>query len=468
MSTQEIRFRPGRTVARFITSRARVKGIRGPIGSGKTSGGVWAMMQEIFGQPILASGKRRARWLVARNSYRELQDTVMRSFWDWFPPASLGAFRAGDMVQEIVGPDIEAEILFRSLDRPDSVRKLLSLELSGALLSEAREFPLMVVNMLEGRIGRYPPRREGGDGRRMLLMDTNPPDVSHWWPEMFERVRPAGWEQFEQPSGLDAEAENIANLPPNYYTELMAGKSEEWIRVYVHGRYGYLAEGRPVFPEFAASVHAAERIEWDGSAVLVGLDFGRTPAAAICQETVGGGLEQIGELTTTDTGAATFARELRKILAQRYQGKVGAIYGDPSGDTKDGGRSGGDEMTVFQILAANGIHATPAPTQDPTLRREGLAGMMRRMTLTGYPAYRVSSSDCPVTVKGLSGFYRFTRVLSGGLEPRFQDKPEKNQYSHVCEALEYLAVGLGEGLKVITINRGARRDALPRKRVAVI
>ena len=284
---------------------------------------------------------------------------------------------------------------------------------------------------------------------------------------MFERVRPDGWEQFEQPSGLSPEAENVENLPPRYYSELIPGKSEEWIRVYVHGRYGYLAEGRPVFPEFAASVHAAERIEWDGSPVLVGLDFGRTPAAAICQETPGGGLEQIDELVTVDTGVATFARDLRRRLVERYRGKVGSIYGDPSGDAKDGGRTGGDEMTVFQILAANGIHAIPAPTQDPTIRREGLAGMMRRMTIAGLPAYRVSSATCPVTVKGLSGFYRYNRVLSGGLEPRFQDKPEKNAYSHVCEALEYLAVGLGEGVKVITLNQQKRgRDE--RRRLAVI
>lgn len=467
MSSSEVRFRPGPTVARFIRSRSRVKGIRGPIGSGKTSGGLWAMMQEIHGQPRLADGVKRSRWLVARNSYRELQDTVMRSFWDWFPSSVLGEFRGADMVQEIRAPGLEAEVLFRSLDRPDSVRKLLSLELSGALLSEAREFPLMIVQMLEGRLGRYPARRLGGDGRRMLLMDTNPPDASHWWPEMFERVRPEGWEQFVQPGGLEPGAENVENLPPRYYEDLIPGKSEEWIRVYVHGRYGYLAEGRPVFPEFAASVHAVPELEWQGAPVLVGLDFGRTPAAAICQESPGGGLEQIDELTTTDTGVATFARELKRLLVTRYQGKVGAIYGDPSGDTKDGGRLGGDDWTVYQILAANGIHAVPAPTQDPTLRREGLAGLMRRLTIAGNPAYRVDAKRCPVTVKGLSGFYRYARVLVGGLEPRYQDKPEKNSYSHVCEALEYLCVGLGEGVKVVTLNTQRRADAA-RRRVAVI
>jgi len=273
----ETRFRPGRAVRQFIVSRSRVKGIRGPIGSGKTSGALWAMMQEIHAQPPMVDGVRRARWLVTRNSYRELADTTLKSFWDWFPQDQLGEFYQGDMTQLIRAPGLEAEILFRSLDRPDSVRKLLSLELSGAYVNEARELPLSIVQMIEGRIGRYPARRLGGDGRRMLIMDTNPPDVAHWWPEMFERVRPEGWEQFVQPSGLAPDAENLDNLPPNYYTDLMAGKSEEWIRVYVKGDYGYLVDGKPVFPEFQPSVHAAAEIDWDGSPVVVGLDFGLTP-----------------------------------------------------------------------------------------------------------------------------------------------------------------------------------------------
>jgi hypothetical protein len=407
-------------------------------------------------------GIARARWLVTRNSYRELADTTLKSFWDWFPPETLGEWRAGDMTQLISAPGLEAEIIFRSLDRPDSIRKLLSLELSGAYVNEAREIPLSVVQMIEGRLGRYPAVRLGGDGRKALLLDTNPPDAGHWWPEVFERERPEGWEQFVQPSGLAKDAENIENLPPRYYQDLLAGKSEEWVNVYVHGKYGYLQDGRPVHPEFLASVHAVDAIEWDGSPVLVGLDFGRTPAAAICQRAPGGGLEQIAELVTENMGASSFAMELRKLLAGRYQGKLAGIWGDPSGD---GG--GTEDETVFQILRRNGVPAIPAPSQDPLIRRESLDGMLRRITIAGVPAYRVSLRDCPVTVKGLSGFFRYRRMWVGGLEPRFQDAPDKNTWSHVCEALEYLCVGIGEGTSVIQINNGRRASSRNEQRRAV-
>jgi hypothetical protein len=195
------------------------------------------------------------------------------------------------------------------------------------------------------------------------------------------------------------------------------------------------------------------------------LDFGLTPAAAICQKRAGGGVEQIGELVTRDTGAARFGRELASILAGKYQGRVGGIWGDPAGDQ----RAGTDESTVFQVLRAQGVHALPAPSQDPMVRREAVAGLMMRLGMGGYPAYRVSVRDCPVTVKGLSGWYRYQRVMAGGIEARFRDVPEKNMYSHVCEALEYLCVGLGEGANVIRLKPSARAAVTSlRRRVAVI
>lgn len=464
-----VRFRPGPTVARFIRSNARVRGIRGPIGSGKTSGALWAMMNAIYSEPPMRDGVRRSRWLCVRNSYRELADTTLKTFWDWFPPEALGEWRSSDMLQEIRGDDLEAEILFRSLDKPDSIRKLLSLELRGAFVNEARELPLEVIQMIDSRLGRYPPPREGGAGLRTLLLDTNPPDASHWWPEVFERERVQGWEQFVQPGGLEPNAENIENLPARYYEDLIPGKSAEWVNVYVHGKYGYLAAGKPVFPEFQASVHARPRIEWNGTPVYVGLDFGLTPAAAILQRAPAGGYQVIGEIVTTDTGAARFAGELSRYLAERFERRVANIWGDPAGDI----RAQTDEMTVFQVLRARGVPAIPAPSQDPLIRREALAGLMLRLGMGGEPAFLVSAEACPVLLKGLSGFYRYERVNVGGLEARYHDAPAKDRYSHVCEALEYACVGLGEGSSVLRPSDSVReasrraRDA-GRRRLAVI
>jgi hypothetical protein len=193
------------------------------------------------------------------------------------------------------------------------------------------------------------------------------------------------------------------------------------------------------------------------------MDFGLTPAAVIAQQDVGGGLECLEELVTKETGAARFAEELGRILKTRYGGRIGGMWGDPAGDI----RAGTDENTVFQVLHAKGLAVSPAPSQDPLLRREAVGGMLRRLTMTGKPALRVDPVGCPVLAKGLSGFYRYRRLIVGGLEPRFDEKPEKNRYSHICEGLEYLALGIGEGVELLRPPKRGR-EARPRRAVGVI
>ena len=145
-------------------------------------------MQE---QKPSADGKRKSRWVVVRNTYRELADTTVKTWLDWFPEQYLGPFIQQDMTHHISYGDIEAEVLFRALDRPQDVKKLLSLELTGAWINEAREVPKSVIDMIQGRVGRYPSKREGGPTWFGVIMDTNPPDNDHWWYTLAEVDKPA-------------------------------------------------------------------------------------------------------------------------------------------------------------------------------------------------------------------------------------------------------------------------------------
>ncbi|MCL5460110.1 hypothetical protein M3M33_15845, partial [Loigolactobacillus coryniformis] len=58
--------------------------------------------------------------------------------------------------------DIKAEVLFRALDNPDDQSRLLSLELTGGWVNEAREIPGEIITALRSRLGRYPSANEGG------------------------------------------------------------------------------------------------------------------------------------------------------------------------------------------------------------------------------------------------------------------------------------------------------------------
>jgi hypothetical protein len=50
---------------------------------------------------------------------------------------------------------------------------------------------------------------------------------------------------------------------------------------------------------------------------------------------------------------------------------------------------------------------------------------------------------CRYLRRGMAGGYKFRRMQIVG-EERYAELPEKNIYSHVCEALQYALCGAGE------------------------
>lgn len=459
MADVTVKYDPPRTMAAFLASHAFVRCVVGPVGSGKSSGCCVEILRRSSEQAPGPDGKRRTRWAVIRNTYAELRDTTRKTFEDWIP-AVLGTWREADFIFELRYGDVVAEILFRALDRPEDVRKLLSLELTGAYLNESKEIPRAVFDMLTGRVGRFPSKMLGGPTWFGIWMDTNPPDTDHWIYRIFEEDRPAGYELFRQPSGLSEEAENKENLPPGYYDRMCAGKTADFINVYVKGQYGFVKDGKPIYPEWNDPIHVDPAVgPIQGAPILLGQDFGLTPAAVLAQrDPQDGQIQVFGELVSSDMGAVNFARELATKLKREWPHRVVRGWGDPAGEQ----RAQTDEKTPYLIFREQGLPIHPAPTNDFTLRREAIAGLLQRLTLKGRPAL-VISPKCMTLRKGMAGGYCFKRVQVSGDE-RFQDKPDKNRFSHVCEALQYLAVGEGEDRRAVR-GAGVHERVEPSRRV---
>lgn len=429
------------TPRKFHRDDTYVRGMVGPIGSGKSVACCWEIFKRACEQHPWKDNIRRSRWVVIRNTYRELVDTTMETWFDWFPK-SCGAWRAQDMkftmyFQLEDQTKVHLEVIFRALDRPDDVKKLLSLELTGGWINEAREIPKPILDMLMGRVGRYPSRRRGGPSWYGVIMDTNPPDDESWWYKVFEEDKPDLWKVFHQPSALSEKAENLENLPNGYYQRLMSGKDDDWIKVYVHGEYGYIKTGKAVFPEYFDSTHLAktEIILQDGVPIIVGIDFGLTPAAVICQEVPSGRFIVLDELIGTDIGAVRFSKKLKKKLITEYPGKTIYLYGDPAGEQ----RSQVDERTPFEVFANQGLIVQAAPTNDITYRREAVAKYLTELDSLGHPAFLISPKASTLR-KALAGAYELKRLNTPG-RPKYQEKPDKNEFSHVADALQYAIIG---------------------------
>ena len=444
---EEFVYEASDTLRGFHADDSFIRGILGPLGSGKSHGCVMEMFFRALEIPPQQDGVRRSRSVIIRSTYRELKDTTVQT-WNAVLPAQIRHWRESDMSSRITlplpdGTKVDAMFLFRALDRPQDVAKLLSLELTNAWINEARETPKAILDMLQGRVGRYPAKRDCPDFWFGIIMDTNPCDVTDWWYKMFELAQPDEWRMFRQPGGLTANAENIENLPggEQYYTRLTAAHTQDWIDIYVKGNYGFTVEGRPIYPEYNDQVHTIEGT-WEpvpGRTIHVGIDFGLTPAALFGQEDPFGSMVWFRELVTEDMGAVRFGEELSKIMRKDYGTFKFNITGDPAGEQ----RSQVDERTPFDVLHAMGIPADKAYTNDFTLRREGVVKAMRSLTIDGKPGLVLVKDQVPMARKGMMGGYSYRRMNISGPGEYFQDKPDKNIYSHVCEAGQYLMCGAG-------------------------
>ena len=432
------------TIKAFFLCRKRIKCILGPFGSGKSSGCVISLLHYMAEQEPDSKGIRKTRYAIVRNTSKELKDTTKNTIEDWIKPFK-PTWRESEMKYVFRfgledGTIVESEWLLRALDRPDQVKDLLSLELTGAWLNEAREIPLEVFDMMDGRIDRFPRNCT----YPFIILDSNPPDTDNWLYKFFEE-KPLKDEKlkdkvqlFRQPSGLSQEAENLPNLPPHYYDNLLIGKDEDFVRVYVHGEYGFVREGKPVFSNFSQSVHVAkeEIVPLKGTHIVIGMDFGLTPAAVLCQFTPKGGLWVLDELYTeepTSLDELTTHSLLPLLNSRKYFGKGVIIIGDPAGRA----RSQTDKRNCFMLLREKGFESYPAYTNSVKARLEAVNKFLSRM-VGGEPAFKVSP-QCTHLIKAMVGRYVFRRLRLSG--ERYTEIPDKNMFSHIGDALTYAALG---------------------------
>jgi hypothetical protein len=229
-------------------------------------------------------------------------------------------------------------------------------------------------------------------------------------------------------------------LKPGYYNDLAAlnAADPEWVKVYVDGEFGFVIDGRPIYLEWQDRIHCAPQAPDARLPILVGQDFGLTPAAVFAQiDPRDWQIQVLDELVSEDMGAATFAQLLNRKLKQDFPGRPLRAWGDPAGEQ----RAQTDERTPFDVMLSAGVPMSPAPTNDWVRRREAVAHNLTRLTMLGRPGLVVDPKAKRLH-KAMMGGYCYRRLMVSGGD-RYADKPDKNRYSHVAEALQYLCVGEG-------------------------
>lgn len=471
----------GAQLERYIASRARVKFIQGPVGSGKSTGSWHALMVNAFMRQVPANGAggsqkgvRYRRTLVLRNTLKQIKDTVLPTKRLVMPEHIWGATTtSGRPRHHIRMPGVDWEILFYGLDDPVvALEDLKSLEISDAYASEVRYLPREILVAAAERTGRYPPVAWGGCTEPQLMGDTNAPEVGSWlsvisgqspMPEGLsadDRMAyqmPKGWDYILQPPAVlevrDAAgdvtgykpnpgAENQKFLSPSYYADKIDGKTRSEIETELGNRPGSRKAGKPVWPNFRQETHATTGLTAvKGHMLLAGMDFGRTPCAIIGQQ-VFGGWRILREIITDSMGARDFARLFKAKMAEWFPDNDFAAWGDPAGENMEQS----DDVSPFLSLRAEGLRVVPAPTNDWGVRRDAVGELFLRMA-DGRPGFLIDSAWCPVLTAALAGQYAYPRMQGGG--ERYADRPLKNRFSHPADALQYLVLGGGEGRALV-------------------
>lgn len=471
MNADDIRtYNPTSTLTRFHNDDSLVRGIVGPVGSGKSVGCTMELLLRSIKQAPHTDGVRRTRWGIIRNAYPELRSTTMKTVADWlpdeiystnasFPITGTLSFLLGD------GTRVQSEWIFIALDRPEDVKKLKSLELTGLWFNEASELSREILDMAMSRIPRYPPAMQGGASWSGIIMDTNAPSEDNWWFTLFEEEKPAGHVVYHQPPAVlkstdpitnktmwvgHPDAENVGGHVPlgyEYWLRQIPGKSAAWIQVFLEARYGESLIGKPVFSgEFSLTQHTSKEVlKPDRSLpVFIGFDWGLFPAAVFAQLDRFGSINILRECAPeTDVSLEAFLEDyVTPTIMEHFGGCSFSAYGDPAGR----GRSPIDKRTPFMVVQQAGIRCVPTFTNDFLPRRDSVASFLNRRD--GF----LLSFACPKLRKALQRDYHYAK--KPGAQGEYKPKPEKNMASHVSDALQYLCLGIRGMNRVTMTNRG--------------
>src|SRR5262245_7041224 len=373
----EITFVPPPTGAQMMLSDSFYRFILGPLGSGKTTTVLFELVRRSCEQRPGPDGKRRTRWALLRQTLQQLKNTVLKDIIQWFGP--LITWKVSESTVWFEFGDVVSEWILLPLETPEDQKRILSMNVTGAFVSECIEVDFDLMVAIAGRCGRYPTGAAGSPTWFGMVMDTNmPSDGTPWQSAM--ATPPPEWQVFIQPSGLADNAENLnwllqtpetLKLPLDhpdrlargrtYYLRLSTSTNPNWVKRYVMAEYGPDPSGAAVYAGmFFTAFHCRDDLlVIPGAPLLIGLDLGRDPWAVIGQLDAMSRLLVHEEIPADDIGLKLQLPRIRQVVnGAKYVACPVCIIFDPAGMSK----SNFDEYTSYDVIRSFGFMCMPAPS----------------------------------------------------------------------------------------------------------
>lgn len=492
---------PGPVASRYIMSQGPIDLIMGPWGSGKTVASIFKLVRHAGTDfPVCRDGPNPDKGVVhvraaaIRDTYREMAKTALASWLLAFPKG--GEFTASDKDAFSGGQDrpvkhvlewdvlrdwyagkgqwdkrpvkVRLEMEFGAIGEQNLDSFFKGYEISMGWLNECDLIDKEAPGRLYGRTGRYPPQSEimpweaerlglytdpdtGQESMkvpRIVCGDYNPPDEANWTYERHieEPEKWPGYNFFVQPSGLSPQAENRIGKSRQKYEEeerAFGGPDTPDSRRNVHGQYAPKKRGTIIFNRFNILKHRAG----DSLPIVpelpfyLGMDAGGRPAAGIGQFMPNGQFRMQREIVTRPdsvTGPARFADMINEILLRDYRGvRCGGAWADPS-SWYGADKERGELAWVETVTLGLSIPIAPTATNDLGTRFEAVDWYLAGDIDANTPRLLIDPA-CKMTVRGFTSQYQLTKQATEAKTDAME--VEKNEYSHIMEAWQYLLYG---------------------------
>lgn len=510
MLVDDFNYVPSPTGLAFHDSDAFVKLIFGPYGSGKTCMIMNDAKFYCLSQAPAPDGVRYTRIGVVRGTYPELVSTTRESILEVFP-SQFGTIRQGGAPLRGTyrfpvgdGTIAQVEFILIALQGAEDAEKIKSMNWTFAIVNEATSVDYEIITGIMGRVGRYPSADMGGCTYAGVLIDTNQPPQGHYLLNM--KANPEkNWAIFEQPPAaikheddlghvsyeVNPKAENLRNLgaknKPDDFEDWSVEAQEIFLREkgmdyyrnqiaawQLEGRTDKIdslfcmmdvpmRDGKPVWSMFKYDLHVAKDViePVPYSPVVIGYDTSGIHPGAVFYQLNQGRWAIVDELYGEGLGLEAFVEQALTPLVVTKYAKCQAIVACDPANAKDAYTG----LAPSTHLEERGFEVYMPRTNDPKTRIRVVEQMLNK-TAGGI----IVSPHCRLTIRAFQGGYRYRRLrVSGSIGATYDARPEKNEHSHIADAIQYGAMyiareeGFGEKKATHVIQQLAQRRKILRK-----
>ena len=404
----------------FHTDEKRWQLLLGGLGDGKTV----AMVNDIMTKLIRYPG---APGLLGRQTYREIEDTLIPVIIEWLPKDLL---LRHDKEFNIMHFPNGSKLYLRSMDDPD---KFGSLQLLCWGIDEARQIKEDRFTLLQGRLRWKPKGYSVPRAAYRGIVATNPPNKTHWLyryfgPQMNENIY-ARWHGNTY--------ENKDNLREGYIEELEETFKNQpnRLRKYIWGQWGADITGQPVHTGFLENIHVRKISPTKGNLMYCGWDFGAAHSGtAIAQFDEMGRFHVHAEVDGLGYDTLRLGRATMGIRARDFGEFVFRDYGDPSGSS----RMITDSQTCVALVRDTFKTNIILPAKTSREQRAKMMDLWMNQITEGIPNFTVDP-ECITIIGALSGELSWAKNVKGENTEKIDEDVD---CIHVYDGLSYMFLGI--------------------------